>query len=149
MGYLGSQERRADPATGLIQMGARSYSPSLGSFITEDPVLGHLGVGASSDRYPYVWDNPLNLYDLDGRCVADLGPFNTACDTVGSIVSDPGEATTNAVEYWAGSDSPAANVFGPLATAGDMIPIQIEQPTISKRQILHRWWQQESLRQVQ
>lgn len=31
MGYLGAWERRADPTTGLIQMGARSYSPSLGT----------------------------------------------------------------------------------------------------------------------
>jgi RHS repeat-associated protein len=74
MGYLGAYARRADPTTGLIQMGARSYSPSLGSFMTEDPVAGHLGVGASIDRYPYVWNNPLNLYDLDGRSV---------CGTVG------------------------------------------------------------------
>jgi RHS repeat-associated protein len=67
MGFLGAQERRADPTTGLIQMGARSYSTELGSFLSEDPVAGHLGVGASVDRYLYVWDNPLNLYDLNGR----------------------------------------------------------------------------------
>jgi RHS repeat-associated protein len=69
LGYLGAQERRADPASGLIQMGERSYSPSLGGFISEDPVFGHLGVGASVDRYLYVWDNPLNRYDLNGRDV--------------------------------------------------------------------------------
>jgi RHS repeat-associated protein len=73
VGYLGAWERRADPTNGLIQMGARSYGPSLGSFMTEDPVIGHMGVGASVNRYPYVWDNPLNLYDLDGRDVCVLG----------------------------------------------------------------------------
>jgi RHS repeat-associated protein len=74
MGYLGAQERPTDSITGLIQMGARTYDPSLGSFSSEDPVLGHMGVGASVDRYLYVWDNPLNRYDLNGRDV---------CGTVG------------------------------------------------------------------
>jgi RHS repeat-associated protein len=74
MGYLGAWERPSDSATELIQLGARSYDPSLGSFASEDPVPGHLGVGASVDRYPYVWDNPLSRYDLNGRDV---------CGTVG------------------------------------------------------------------
>jgi RHS repeat-associated protein len=68
MGYLGARERPSDPTSGLIQMGARSYDPSLGSFASEDPVLGHQGIGVSVNRYPYVWDNPLNRYDLNGLC---------------------------------------------------------------------------------
>jgi RHS repeat-associated protein len=76
MGYLGAQERPTDPTTGLIQMGARSYDPSLGSFASEDPVPGHLGLGDSADRYLYVWDNPLSRYDLDGRDV---------CGTAGEV----------------------------------------------------------------
>ena len=73
MGYLGAQERRSDPTTGLIQMGVRSYDPSLGAFSSEDPVLGHLGLAITLDRYPYAGDNPLNRYDLNGRdfCVLD------------------------------------------------------------------------------
>jgi RHS repeat-associated protein len=67
MGYLGAWERPTDPTTSLIQMGARSYDPALGSFASEDPVLGHLGIGASANRYPYAWDNPLGRYDLEGR----------------------------------------------------------------------------------
>ena len=67
MGYLGAWERPSDPTSGLIQMGARSYAPSLGSFASEDPVLGHLGIGVSANRYPYVFDNPLNRWDLNGR----------------------------------------------------------------------------------
>jgi len=120
MGFLGAQERRADPMTGLIQMGARSYGPELGGFMTEDPVFGRLGNGTSINRYPYVWDNPLNLYDLDGRCVVDIGPLSSACDTAGYLVSHPREAATNAVNYWAGSDSKAAFAFGPLSILGDI-----------------------------
>jgi len=79
MGFLGAQERRADPMSGLIQMGERSYDPSLGTFLSEDPVYGHFGIGASVDRYLYVWDNPLNRYDLSGRDVCVPTPFGDAC----------------------------------------------------------------------
>ncbi|HEU4705601.1 MAG TPA: RHS repeat-associated core domain-containing protein, partial [Solirubrobacterales bacterium] len=136
MGFLGAQERRADPSTGLIQMGARSYSPALGRFLSEDPVYGHLGIGASADRYLYVWDNPLNRYDLNGRDVCAPTPWGDACagdaaedagnaaseawETGKYLVTHPGEAATNAVNYWAESESPASYIFGPLATLGDM-----------------------------
>ena|GEM_PF-949734 len=73
MGYLGAYERRSDPTNGLIQMGARVYDPTLASFDSEDPVLGHIGNGLSFDRHLYVWDNPLNRYDLNGRDVCVLG----------------------------------------------------------------------------
>jgi RHS repeat-associated protein len=79
MGFLGAYERPTDPATVLIQMGARSYSPSLGSFMTEDPVFGRFGIGLSADRYLYVWDNPVNRYDLNGREVCIPSPFGTMC----------------------------------------------------------------------
>ncbi len=118
MGYLGAQQRRFDPTSGLIQMGARSYGPTLGSFMSEDPVLGQIGLGATSNRYPYVWDNPLGLYDLDGRFPSpgDIagavgGAANDAWNTGKETVTHPGESATNAVEYWAGSDSPASYVF--------------------------------------
>ncbi|HEX7246030.1 MAG TPA: right-handed parallel beta-helix repeat-containing protein [Solirubrobacterales bacterium] len=75
MGYLGAYERPTDTVTGLIQMGARSYSPELGAFMSEDPVLGHIGLGISANRYPYAWDNPLNRYDLNGRDVIPSGPI--------------------------------------------------------------------------
>jgi len=58
MGFLGAQERRADPLTGLIQMGARSYAPELGAFLSEDPVLGATGLGIATNRYAYVWGQP-------------------------------------------------------------------------------------------
>jgi RHS repeat-associated protein len=79
MGYLGAQERPTDPASGLIQMGARSYSPDLGSFASEDPLFGRMGVSASMNRYPYVWDNPLNYYDLNGRETCVSTPLGSVC----------------------------------------------------------------------
>jgi RHS repeat-associated protein len=105
MGYLGSHERLTDPTTGLIQMGARSYDPSLGSFASEDPVFGHLGAGASVDRYLYVWDNPLNRYDLNGRELCAPTPWGSACpgegvedvENAGESVWHTGEEAANGV----------------------------------------------------
>jgi RHS repeat-associated protein len=132
MGYLGAWERPTDTTTALIQMGARTYDPALGRFASEDPVPGHLGLGESVDRYLYVRDNPLNWHDLDGRDVClfeacaseaaeDVGNAATEAWNTGKyVVTHPQEAATNAVEYWAASESPAATVLGPLAVLGDM-----------------------------
>lgn len=89
MGYLGAWERPSDSATGLIQMGARSYAPSMGAFVSEDPVLGHLGISVSANRYPYAWDNPVNRFDLSGREVPLGMPiFIAACGPSPEEVSD-------------------------------------------------------------
>lgn len=96
MGYLGAQQRRTDPATGLIQMGIRPYSPALASFIAEDPVLGHFGIGTSIDRYAYVWDNPLNLYDLDGRTASGLGATGLLGDAWDATGGKAWDATAGA-----------------------------------------------------
>jgi len=88
MGWLGAQQRRSDPANGLVQMGIRPYGPALGSFVAEDPILGTPGQSQSLNRYPYAWDNPLNLYDLDGREVcAGLGPIQGCVDSDGPSVN--------------------------------------------------------------
>jgi RHS repeat-associated protein len=104
MGYLGVQERRADPMSGLIQMGARFYDPQLGAFLSEDVVYGAVGIGTSLDRYAYVWGNPVNLYDLDGRDVCVPTPFGDACaeeaaetaEDLGNVAGDVGNAAWNA-----------------------------------------------------
>lgn len=146
MGHLGAQQRRTDPLSGLLQMGARSYSPALGRFMSEDPVFGHVGVGTSFNRYAYVWDNPLNYYDLNGRDVCVPTPFGDACaedaaEDIGSGAEDvangsremveswaedplnfgdPRELATAAQEYWVESDSPLANVAGPAVSMVDL-----------------------------
>src|SRR5260221_11164832 len=84
MDFLGGQERQTDPETSLIQMGARSYAPELGVFLSKDPVLGAIGIGISVNRYPYVWDNPLALFDLYGRFPSLSGVAGAVWGTVDS-----------------------------------------------------------------
>jgi RHS repeat-associated protein len=125
MGYLGAQERRADPATGLVQMGARSYSPALGAFLSEDPVLITLGVSQLNNRYVYAADRTPNLTDLTGRNpLTDL--YEGGKDMVESWAEDPTnfgdprDLVTSAQEYWVNSDSPIAPVAGSVVSMADL-----------------------------
>jgi RHS repeat-associated protein len=64
-GWLGGKQRRAELASGVIQMGVRSYVPALGRFTSVDPVAG-----GSATAYDYAGADPVNNLDLDGkRCV--------------------------------------------------------------------------------
>lgn len=61
-GWLGGKARRTELASGVIQMGVRSYVPALGRFTSVDPV-----VGGSASAYDYANADPCNQVDLDGR----------------------------------------------------------------------------------
>jgi RHS repeat-associated protein len=60
-GWLGGKSRRTGLASGVIQMGARSYLPQLGRFLTPDPIPG-----GSANPYDYADQDPINSFDLTG-----------------------------------------------------------------------------------
>jgi RHS repeat-associated protein len=62
-GWLGGKERRAELPSGVIQMGARSYVPQIGRFLSVDSVKG-----GSASAYDYVNADPVNDFDLAGTC---------------------------------------------------------------------------------
>ena len=66
-GWLGGKQHRTELPSGVIQMGARSYVPAIGRFLSPDPVLG-----GSANPYDYSYQDPVNVTDLDGRCPACL-----------------------------------------------------------------------------
>jgi RHS repeat-associated protein len=54
--------REFDPETGIYEYRARYYDPSIGRFVSEDPIRFKGGV----DFYAYVRNNPVNLADPNG-----------------------------------------------------------------------------------
>jgi RHS repeat-associated protein len=43
-------------------MGARPYDPALGRFYAVDPIEG-----GAANNYDYAFQDPVNVYDLDGE----------------------------------------------------------------------------------
>jgi RHS repeat-associated protein len=74
-GWTGGKSRRTELSSGVIQMGARSYIPQLGRFLTPDPVRG-----GSANAYDYANQDPINNFDLNGEKVCiNVGRANEAC----------------------------------------------------------------------
>ncbi|HZS08720.1 MAG TPA: RHS repeat-associated core domain-containing protein [Blastocatellia bacterium] len=65
--------REDDPATGLIHYRAREYDPSIGRFLTEDPA----GIGAGTNFYSYVSNNPISKTDPLGLYEEDVHYYLT------------------------------------------------------------------------
>ena len=63
-GYTGQQY---DEGTGLIYMGARYYSPTLGRFISADSIVPDPENPQAFNRYSYVYNNPISNVDPTGH----------------------------------------------------------------------------------
>ncbi|MFV0136191.1 DNRLRE domain-containing protein [Streptomyces sp. HMX87] len=61
-GWLGGKQRSSETPNGITLMGVRLYDPTIGRFLTVDPIAG-----GNANAYEYVHADPLNRYDLDGR----------------------------------------------------------------------------------
>ncbi|WP_158675799.1 RHS repeat-associated core domain-containing protein [Nocardia stercoris] len=64
-----------------IEMGARTYLPSLGRFLQADPVAG-----GSANGYQYTYGDPINANDPTGRDTDWLGIISFACG-IGALVA--------------------------------------------------------------
>lgn len=60
--WLGGKGRRTELASGVVQMGVRSYVPAMGRFTSVDPVPG-----GSANSYEYGAGDPVNNLDLTGE----------------------------------------------------------------------------------
>lgn len=64
---LGYQSDYTDPTSGDVWMGARWYRPGVAGFTSRDTVHGNLANPVSLNRYTYAWNDPLGMWDPDGR----------------------------------------------------------------------------------
>jgi RHS repeat-associated protein len=76
--WMGQADKQYDTQSALITMGARQYDPSLGRFISVDPVEG-----GSLNNYEYARQDPINNSDLDGMYVPrdDYDPGACTCNS--------------------------------------------------------------------
>jgi len=74
-GYTGHVN---DPGTGLVYMQARYYDPSIGRFLSVDPVTPAAANLYNFNRYDYAIDNPIINVDPDGRKVQFILAPNTS-----------------------------------------------------------------------
>ena len=58
-----------DPDTGLVRFGYRDYDPDTGRWTAKDPILF---AGGDANLYGYCLDDPVNLYDEDGRLIPQI-----------------------------------------------------------------------------
>ena len=61
--WLGANQRSSDALGAVILMGVRLYAPSMGRFVSIDPIPD-----GSANPYDYAGADPVNRFDFDGRC---------------------------------------------------------------------------------
>jgi RHS repeat-associated protein len=93
-GWLGQHQRPGEHVSGYltIEMGARPYLPSLGRFLAVDPVEG-----GSANDYDYVYADPVNKTDLDGKCWRGFG---WVCRTKRAVGSAWHHTTSGISQAW-------------------------------------------------
>jgi RHS repeat-associated protein len=98
--YVGQRE---DSVTGLYAMGARYYSPTVGRFITQDPLLGISFDPQSLHRYSYARNNPLRYVDPHGLVFHPVGSTSavtallgqTTANLIGAVLTTGTASVTN------------------------------------------------------
>jgi RHS repeat-associated protein len=84
-GYTGHVN---DPESGLVYMQARYYDPSVGRFLSVDPVTPAAGNAFNFNRYAYVSNNPVVNIDPDGKQCYGYGTTIPTCATNGGNFTD-------------------------------------------------------------
>lgn len=106
VGYTGHV---MDSATGLAYMQQRYYDPTIGRFLSTDPVEIFAGGGQHFNRYDYAYNNPYKLIDADGRAAGD--PYKWASGDF----SEEGTSSSKRSEASSSVSTPAGIYQKPVA----------------------------------
>ncbi|WP_436775184.1 RHS repeat-associated core domain-containing protein [Yinghuangia sp. YIM S09857] len=68
-GYVGGT---IDKSTSLVHLGAREYDPTIGRFLSVDPIMDNTDP-QSMQAYNYANNSPVTLSDPDGLCARPVG----------------------------------------------------------------------------
>jgi RHS repeat-associated protein len=79
-------------SSGLIYLRARRYDPTIGGFLSRNPLFGEIRVPLSLHRFAYAQDNPISLADRSGL-TTDVGGAWSEPSSV-SMASDPALGTS-------------------------------------------------------
>jgi hypothetical protein len=112
---------------------ARYYDPSIGRFLTQDPLSGIVGLPLSQNRYPYALNDPANLVDESGLCAFGIPcpePIKNAGEAIKDAAGVAWEATVGAAQ-WAGEDYHWATVGAIVFTAGVAIVCPFCAPPVA------------------
>ncbi len=139
---LGFQGQFTDATTGDVNMGARWYNPSGGSFRGRDTMFGSLSSPSTLNRYSYVSNNPLNSFDPNGReeFSVDLSTLSGffggdalggVTETLGAGISEPVIVSYETANPSAGVYNYVANVSDGSSTIATIAPtgVNVSQPT--------------------
>jgi RHS repeat-associated protein len=94
---LGFQSMFTDPSSGLVDMGARQYQPSLGRFTTPDSYAGDLTRTLTLNRYAYGNADPVSVFDPDGHWGFSLGDVGDWLSDGWNAVRDTASDGWNAI----------------------------------------------------
>ena len=97
---------------GLVYLGARMYSPSMGRFMSPDPIVGSLG-RQGWNAYTYAANNPETLVDPTGMWADEL----SSGDVVGGVAGLAAGAFASFFG-WGSSGTTSAEASSPVAGPG-------------------------------
>ncbi len=120
-GFTGHQH---DSELGLIDMKGRIYDPSVGRFLTADPIVQRPYWSQGLNRYAYVFNSPLNNVDPSGFVVGEEVGYAQAnqngfvLDFIHSAPKGSGAAPVAAAPSGGGAPAGGAASAGSTATNG-------------------------------
>ncbi|MEU6216356.1 RHS repeat-associated core domain-containing protein [Streptomyces sp. NPDC047022] len=101
-GYVGGTQ---DDNTGLTNLGAREYDPTIGRFLAPDPLLD-AGAPQSWDAYDYADDTPVTTSDPSGACATADCPTRNCPYCINATPGDQGSADRAARDYPGSGSTP-------------------------------------------